>query len=137
MAFTRKTLKERLVDYLARRDHSRRELKQKLSRHAETPEEVDAVITWADEHGYLKAPEQLTETFTRSLHRKLKGHRQIEVWLAAKGLPAPEKDSELELKKAQELATKWNIEDKAKLARRLSYRGFDSETIRKVIYEKR
>ena len=97
----KKTLKDRLLGYLARRDHSPRELRQKLSKHADKPEEVTALLEWAHEHDLIKSDEELTATFSRYLNRRLKAHNQIKAALSAKGLPPPARDPEVEIQKAR------------------------------------
>lgn len=136
------------MDLVARRDHTEKELRKKLSLRCE-PEIIDQAIEWAKEQNWLAAPEQLQERFVQQLHQKGKGLRVINHKLRELGLQTIANDSELEFEKAQKLiqSKKFkNPEDqdlsfeekqklKAKIARFLSSRGFDSSIIAKIINE--
>lgn len=126
---------EKTMDYLARRDHSEKELRQKLKKHY-TPEEIEDALekckTW------LRPPEQLSEVTAHALHRKRKGLYFINQYLRKKGLPSVKKDKDVELQKAQKiLQTKYSKnlapEQLSKARRFLMSRGFDSETIRECL----
>jgi len=49
-----RSLRERALGFLARREHSRTELRRKLAPHAESPEELDALL--ADPKRPLRFP---------------------------------------------------------------------------------
>jgi regulatory protein len=81
------------------------------------------------------------------LHRRNKGIRYINNYLQGKGLPEVNSDRDLELEKAlalvknkvsilSELSFAEKQKEQARIGRFLISRGFDSETVRKVIYEK-
>jgi SOS response regulatory protein OraA/RecX len=125
------------------RDHSERELRQKLKRMYE-PKEIDEAIEFAREHNLLAPEEAIAERTARALGRKRKGHRFISQYLKQKGLPAVAKDADDEVRKAIELVEaklkldsgeirKLDFEKKMKVQRLLANRGFDLETIRRVI----
>ena len=133
---TQKTAWVKAMDYLARRDHSEKELIEKLStRYPE--EEILAALSEMKERGWLLPPKELAEKVTNQFHAKNKGHLYIQHFLRKKGLPGTQKDPEMEFDKALSI-----IQTKAKdpkdikrLASLLKNRGFDTETISRVINE--
>lgn len=143
---------KKVMDLLAQREHSESELRQKLrsslgrSSAFETPDDleevVDDVIRFAKEKNFLGDSTELAIRTAESLHKKHKGILYINSYLQEKGLPEVETDADLELAKAMHLVktknseNKLSREDQAKMARFLSSRGFDEETVRKVLYEK-
>ena len=149
-------LKRKIMDLLAMRDHSEKEIRTKLTQSArrwalineeERPQLLEEglaqAIAMAKESNWMGEPTKLTEAFSQSLHRKNKGIMYINHYLKEKGLPTIEADRDLELEKALALVKnkyptteKFSREDKARVARFLASRGFDSDTVRKVIYEK-
>lgn len=143
----RKKAREKVMDLLARRGHSELELRQKLSRTYE-PAEVDDAIQFAQENNWMTAPDELAERVAVELGRRKKGHRYINQFLKNKGLPPVTKDAEDEVTRAQELAetklsrllAKTQALDyeesrkiQQKIYRLLGSRGFDEETIRRVL----
>jgi regulatory protein len=148
------TARNKMMDLLARRDHSEKELRQKLKLRF-SAEEIDAAIEYGKTHGWVPSSEEgqalLAEKNAAVLHRKSKGIQYINHQLRKKGLPPVESDPALELEKALALVkNKYSVNSdlsheekaklKAKMGRFLVSRGFDLETvtqtIRKVIYEK-
>lgn len=129
------------MDLLARRDHSERELRQKLSKHFST-ELIDQAIEHFKERGWLPNTQEqtleLSQKVAGSLHRKKKGLLYINQYLQQKGLPPIAMDESLELEKANALVKNKlaKAQDRDKLGRFLKSRGFDNSTIRKVIYQK-
>jgi regulatory protein len=131
-----------IIRYISRRDHSEKEIRTKLGRFY-TAEAVKEAIEKAYEYKWIKDPSELTEIFSRSLHRQGKGLRAVNVKLKAKGLPEVKKDSELEIEKARaSLARKFKAQEpeikldrpqKQKAYRFLANRGFDHETIMIVL----
>lgn len=124
------------MDLLARRDHSEKELRDKLARHFE-PEEIDQTITEVKERGWLLPPEELAAKATESLHRKNKGHLYILQFLRTRGLPEVPKDPDRELEKALDII-KQKAKDPTDIKRTsslLKNRGFDTETISRTIHE--
>lgn len=134
--------------YLAKRDHSEKELKMKLRRLKDfqdkkkpryTAEEIESGIQWAVENKWLKPREQLSESVARSLHSKNKGIRYINAYLSQKGLPSQSVDDEQELEKAIRLLRKKILNKtvdsnlKLKLSRFLISRGFGSATVAKAL----
>lgn len=131
------------MKYLAAREHSRVELSRKLASHAETAEQVDAVLDELESKGLLSA-----QRFVDSvLHRKAAryGAARLQAELAQHRLPADmtrEATQQLrdsELARARALWVKRyggpadTPEDKARQMRFLAGRGFSSDVIRRVI----
>jgi regulatory protein len=138
----RKKAREKVMDLLARRDHSEFELRKKLSAFYEV-DEVNDAIEHAKQNKWLRDPRDLAASVAEHLARKNKGARYIQQYLSSRGLPSVAQNFEDEHRKALELvATKLRAEPpfafemKNKIARLLKNRGFDDETIRKVIHEK-
>lgn len=143
-----------MMDLLAKRDHSRKELVKKLSAH-HTPEEVQQAIRYAEENDWIPPEQELAEKFARELHKKKKGIQYINSKLVEKGLPRLTSDEQLELEKALSLIeNKYDLSDlseevregrlgreefekqKARMGRFLVSRGFDQNIVRKVLYDK-
>ena len=139
--------KRKVMDLLARRDHSEKELRTKLKeKFDEADDGMDAVeeaIAFARDNNWLGDPTTLAYKMADMLHRRNKGIVYINQYLRQKGLPDVDVDKDLELEKALSIVKnkydedyKFSREDKARVGRMLASRGFDSETVRKVIYEK-
>lgn len=129
-------VKKSLLRMLARKDYSEKELSEKLSnRFALT--EVQAAIQWAQEHHWLKSPQELSEKITQQLNLKLKGIEWIHQVLESKALPILAADPEVELEKARHLIKNKPKTNPDKIMRFLGRHGFEAETIGKVMNEKR
>ena len=137
---------DKLVSYLAIRDHTEFELKKKLSKNFSSIE-IEEALEFARENKLMKTPEELSEQVYHELSRKNKGYLYIVKYLRAKGLPHHAIDREQELEKARKLVmNKLSIdeinnknlkhEDKIKIYRLLTNRGFDDQTIRTLSNEK-
>jgi regulatory protein len=137
--------KKKIMDFVARRDHSEKELRKKLSLRCE-PEIVDQAIEWAKEQNWLAQPEVLSEKFAEQLSRRGKGIRKINQKLKELGLGAVKADKETELEKAKRLVlNKWSAEDfrglgfqesqklKAKIMRYLIARGYESDIVSNIL----
>lgn len=126
------------MDYLARRDHSEKELIDKLSTRYEM-EEIETTLAEMKERGWLLPPEELSAKVTEQLHRKNKGYLYICHFLRKRGLPTTERDGEREYEKAREIADSKLKDpgDTKRLASLLKNRGFDTETIGRLIHEVR
>lgn len=135
-----KSAREKTMDYLATREHSRLELETKLQKHKYSNEEIQSALDHAESSGWLMTPESLALKVSEELHRKKKSHFFIEEYLKSKGLPSVPLDSERELEKAQillksqfsKLSKLPEKDKKQQVMRLLQSRGFDSETISKV-----
>jgi len=143
----RTSARNKMMDYIARRDHSEKELRQKLRKNY-TAEEIEIAITYGKEQSWIPNSEisiqALAEKTAEALHRKKKGILFINSYLKEKGLPEVEAHDELELEKAQELVKNkylpsepldWQKKQKlmAKMSRFLMSRGFATPTIKTVI----
>lgn len=136
-------VKEKIVYYLSRRDHSEKELSQKLKLKKYSPQEISEGLQWAKDKGYLGSPEKTSETLARGLHRKKKGILYIQQYLKMKGLPPVEIDLDLELEKALFLAVKYfknppyTFEEKQDIYKSLIRRGFLDKTIQGLLSMKK
>nr|BFD58330.1 hypothetical protein CKG001_04370 [Bdellovibrio sp. CKG001]BFD61759.1 hypothetical protein BdHM001_04400 [Bdellovibrio sp. HM001]BFD65583.1 hypothetical protein HAGR004_06050 [Bdellovibrio sp. HAGR004] len=135
------------MDMIARRDHSEKELRTKLREKFSDEDDVgdiiDEAIEFAKDNRWLGDPLDLAHRLADMLHRRNKGIYYINNYLKEKGLPTIETDRALELEKALAIVKNkydedhsFSREEKARVGRLLASRGFDSETVRKVIYEK-
>ncbi len=137
------SLKGRALKYLAAREHSRVELMRKLAAHAESPEQIEAVLDDLQAKGLLSA-----QRFAESvLHRKAAryGTARIQAELAQHQLPADIareatqalRDTEFERAHALWARRYGEIpetpEEKARQMRFLAGRGFSGEVIRRVV----
>lgn len=138
---------DRLSRYLALRDHSRHELKTKLSRHFED-ELVERVLDEASERGWLAPDEDIAARAALAYARKLKSRRYIEAQLRKRGLAMPvsvpdEGETPAEVDKARALVERkfgdvraLDRDTRAKVFRFLKYRGFEDRWIRQVLNAK-
>src|SRR5690606_36486940 len=72
----RQEVLQRACDFLARREHSRKELKYKLARSCEDESLIDELLAKLSEEG-LQSDERFTESFIH--HRVNKGHGPIKI----------------------------------------------------------
>jgi len=142
---------EKTIDYLSRRDHSAKELRDKLKRKQFSIESIESALHWVSERGYLRPPQELSQSLAHQLLKKGKGRLYIQQYLKQRGLPPPEVDDKNrsdEIEKATELAHKFLQQKKLaqhknldratreKIGRQLLSRGFPSDIVRMIIYEK-
>jgi regulatory protein len=136
------------MEYIAERDHSEKELKDKLRRlkdpHDRTKprfsaEEINNGIEWAHSNKWFKPSDQLAESVAQTLHNKKKGIRYINAYLAEKGLPPQPADDQHELEKAIQLIQRKILTKtidsnlKLKLSRFLISRGFRADIVSKAL----
>jgi regulatory protein len=159
MAQPRLSLRAQAVAWLAQREHSELELRRKLTRrlHAEhsavadgdssnspagdAGAEVDAVVTWLIERGYLN--EQRFIASRLHLRSGRHGVRRIEQELARHGLSLPADDAKaLRLGEFDQALALWqrrfgappaDAREAARQARFLAGRGFSAEVVRRVL----
>lgn len=137
------TLRARALKALARREHSRQELQQKLRAHAEDADQIGSLLDDLEKHGWLSEArfvEQLT-----TVRRRRFGTARIVNELREKGVSAAAlaaaqsrlKDSEIEAARAVWTRKFGNrpatLEERARQARFLAGRGFSAEAVRKVL----
>lgn len=132
---------DKMAYYLGARDHSLKELHLKLSKKF-SQNVVNSTLAKAIDHGLIMPPSELAKKTAEILHGKNKGYYYIQNYLRKKGLPEVEREEEIEMNKACDILNnhftegeKLNNEQKQKAMRLLNNRGFDNETIKKVIYE--
>lgn len=140
-----KTLNEvikKAMDLLAIRDHSRSELRLKLSRYEFLPEDIEAALDHSEASGWILPAQALSEKVAEELHRKKKSHDYIVQYLQQKELPPVPRDADRELEKAlsalggrfSPLSNPSTV-DKKQIMVFLQNRGFDEETIQRVVNE--
>jgi regulatory protein len=140
-----KTLNEAIkkaMDLLAIRDHSRSELRLKLSRFEFSPDDIESALDQSETSGWLLPPQVLAEKVAEELHRKKKSHDYIAQYLQQKELPPLPRDAERELEKAlsalggrfSPLSNPSSV-DKKQIMVFLQNRGFDEDTIQRVVNE--
>ena len=129
-----KSLWGKMMDLLARRDHSEKELIEKLKDHYPL-EDIKKTIVEMKSRGWILAEKELSQKVCESLNRKNKSHLFIKQFLGKKGLPAPPMDQDLEEQKARRILHNHSSRErhKNKKALFLKNRGFDTETIMKIL----
>jgi SOS response regulatory protein OraA/RecX len=96
------------MDLIARRDHSERELVQKLTRAQHSADEIAATIEELRERGWLPDPSVLAEREADRLRRRGKSEMQIHAWLIKKGLPAAQRQADAEVETGlRSLSSAW------------------------------
>lgn len=145
---TRSLLEIRALRYLAQREHSRRELAQKLSARkdcGETAEltELTEVLDKLEQQGFL-SEQRMVEQVTR-MRRSRFGSQRIIHELKAKGIDDHLIDGIRPALQENELEAAFNIwrkkfhqppatrEERAKQIRFMMNRGFSMETIQRVL----
>ena len=133
-------LRARALRLLARREHTRQELENKLSPHAATSEDLQSLIAGLKQKNQL-SEERFAEERARSLSRKY-GAARIRQDLRAKGVSdelISRVTSEGELERARAILERKYREpaatrgERAKRMRFLQSRGFASEIIFKLL----
>ncbi len=149
----KKEIKNKALKLLSRREHSRRELKDKLLRRDFNFQNVEVVLEDLSNSGYLNDRRFARTWIKNRLQRKPRGKALIEAELRDKGVDGQVIEEELnnllseqkEKAMCEKLARKWlNKKNKKisedddlqiKLMRYLSSRGFSKRVIRKVLSE--
>ncbi|WP_341677221.1 recombination regulator RecX [Niveibacterium sp. SC-1] len=139
-------LKARALRHVARREHSREELRRKLVPHGE-PDAVEAVLDRLAELELL-SDARFAEAFVRGRAERF-GRRRIAHELAQRGVEAEAIDEALqselgddELQRALALwrrkfdAAPADAREWARQARFLTARGFSADVVRKVLKER-
>jgi SOS response regulatory protein OraA/RecX len=138
---SKESILNKIADYLARRDHSVKEIKEKLAqKKIYEPEKIDEAIQKAIDQKWFIPEHELSEKVARSLAIKKKSHFFISNYLKEKGLPPVDFSEELEVMAIQGCLIKkfrnpqnLDFEDTQKAMHLLSSRGFDRETCYKVL----
>lgn len=92
---TSKSAFDRLTDYLARRDHSRFELRQKLTKAQYSKEEIETAIHRAEANHWLPNESELALREATRMLEQGKSPMQVRLWLKKKGLPIDSLSEEL------------------------------------------
>lgn len=140
------SLKARAIAYLSRREHSRLELRRKLSVYSDDPAEVDAVLDdlqrqhWQSDDRYARAYVHRTET-RQGAQRILGALRQQgleDTQLAdlRESLRATEPERAREVWQRKFAAPPQDARDYARQYRFLAGRGFSSEVIRRLLSQR-
>lgn len=138
-----RSLRERALGFLARREHSRAELRRKLAPHAESPGELDALLDDL-ERRQLLSESRFAEARAHVMSRKFgaarierdlraKGVSDAEAALAARGARATEFERALEVWRRKFGRPAADLKERARQMRFLQGRGFGSEVIRRII----
>ena len=138
-----KSLLARALGYLARREHSRAELRRKLVAHAESAGQLDGLLD--DLEGKkLLSDRRFTEVMARSRGARF-GAARVKQELRARGVAdalvreAVGDLSHTELQRARQVwrrkfdAPPADAAERARQARFLAQRGFSAEVIRRVV----
>ena len=80
-------LKNQALGLLARREHSRRELADKLRRKTDNPEQLETLLHQLQQQG-LQSDERFAESFIRARFARGQGPIRIQQELRQKGVPA-------------------------------------------------
>ena len=138
-----RSLRERGLGFLARREHSRAELRRKLAPHAESPEELDALLADLIQRRLL-SESRFAEARAHVLARKF-GAARIEHDLRAKGISdeaaasaarearITEFDRALDIWRRKFGAQASDLKQRARQARFLLARGFSTEVINRIL----
>ena len=137
--------KRTALDLLARREHSRSELTRKLTAREFPAEMIAAVLDRLEESGAL-ADARFTEIFIRSRVAKGQGPARIRAELSQRGVAAAEAEQLLRSAEVDWAAMTRaarqkrfgsepprDYQERARQARFLQYRGFDSADVRAAL----
>lgn len=138
-----RSLGERALGFLARREHSRTELRRKLAPHAESPEELDALLDDLEKRKLL-SESRFAEARAHIMSRKF-GAARIEHDLRAKGVSEAEAASAVRDARATEYERAlevWrrkfgrpaeDLTERTRQARFLRARGFGGDVISRIL----
>ena len=141
-----RSLRERALGFLARREHSRAELRRKLLPHAESPEDLDALLEDLIQRKFL-SESRFAEARAHAMSRKF-GAARIEHDLRAKGISEAEAasaarearitefDRALEVWRRKFGAAAPDLNERARQARFLLARGFSTDVINRILRHK-
>ena len=138
-----RSLRERALGLLARREHSRAELRRKLAPHADSPEELETLLEDLAQRKFL-SESRFAEARVHVLSRKF-GAARIEHDLRAKGISEEEAASaarharSTEFERALEVWRRkfgnpaTDLKARARQARFLLGRGFSTDIINRIL----
>ena len=137
------SLKGRALRLLSQREHSRKELEQKLKPHEETPGELAEALDFLAAKDFINE-KRVVESVVNRRSSKL-GAARVRQELMAKGLPADDIAEAVETMRGTELeralavwrkkfgAPPSDASERAKQVRFLVSRGFAAEIVRRVV----
>jgi regulatory protein len=137
------SLKGRALRLLSQREHSRKELEQKLKPHEETPGELAEALDFLAAKDFINE-KRVVESVVNRRSTKL-GAARVRQELMAKGLPADDIADAVETMRGTELeralvvwrkkfgAPASDASERAKQVRFLVSRGFAAEVVRRVV----
>jgi regulatory protein len=143
VGFDKPSLKGRALRLLAQREHSRAELQRKLAPHEEEPGELAKALDELQAKGFIDEQRVIESLVHRRASRL--GASRVRQELQAKGLPAEAVAQAVsalrgsEVERAREVWRKKfgqppaDAAGRARQMRFLVSRGFDGETIRRVV----
>lgn len=138
---TKESILNKIADYLARRDHSVQEIKEKLAqKKIYDPEDIENAIQKAIDQKWFLPEDELAEKVANSLLLKNKSHYFISNYLREKGLPQVHLAEDGESEAIKKYLTKkfgdytnLTYEARQKALRALASRGFNAETCYKIL----
>jgi len=137
------SLKGRALRLLSQREHSRKELEQKLKPHEETPGELAEALDFLAAKDFINE-KRVVESVVNRRSTKL-GAARVRQELMAKGLPADDIAEAVEAMRGTELeralvfwrkkfgAPPSDASERGKQVRFLVSRGFAAEVVRRVV----
>jgi len=137
------SLKGRALRLLSQREHSRKELEQKLKPHEETPGELAEALDFLAAKDFINE-KRVVESVVNRRSTKL-GAARVRQELMAKGLPADDIAEAVQTMRGTEFeralvvwrkkfgAPPIDASDRAKQVRFLVSRGFAAEVVRRVV----
>ena len=140
---TKPSLKGRALRLLSQREHSRKELEQKLKPHEETPGELAEALDYLAAKDFINE-KRVVESVVNRRASKL-GAARVRQELVAKGLPADDIAEAVEAMRSTELDRALQVwrkrfgtppsdaSERAKQVRFLVSRGFAPEVVRRVV----
>jgi regulatory protein len=137
--------KRHALDLLARREHSRLELDRKLKARGYAPAEIAATLDWLEATGALAAA-RFTDSFVRARVAKGQGPIRIRAELDERGVAAADAAEALRAEDVDWIeaaraarrkrfgsAAPRDFKERARQARFLEFRGFESGQIRAAL----
>ena len=144
-ALTEADCRQRAVELLARRDHSRFELERKLAARGFPPDSITAALADLESRGLLGAA-RFAGSFVRTRAAKGKGPIRIRTELAERGIETAQAANALAAEEVDWVeaaravrrkrfgdAPPRDFKERARQARFLQYRGFDRAQIRAAL----
>ena len=140
---TKPSLKGRALRLLSQREHSRKELEQKLKPHEETPGELAEALDFLAAKDFINEKRAVESVVNRRASKL--GAARVRQELVAKGLPADDISEAVEAMRSTELDRALQVwrkrfgtppsdaSERAKQVRFLVSRGFAPEVVRRVV----